>query len=193
MVQKSALPLAGHESVSLDSLQCPTYVSVADKAVAHNSESWTDHVSTGTSAFSHPRYQDPPVDITPLMSSTPTLSPSIVVGHEEASSAHSGEDPNKQFECHHSGCGKLFKTKSSARRHYRKNHDAKRCLFFFSGSRCDFKYGGPYDYRRHLEVQHNKKNKVIDDILGKTAESRGKADIIGRDRPLLPLHFYMIE
>ena len=185
MVHKSTLPPAGHESFPLDSIQGPTYVSVEDMATAHNSESWTVHLSTGTSAFSDSSYQDAPVDMTPLVSSPPTLFPSIA-GHEEASSAHSGEDTDKPFKCRYPGCRKWFKKKSSAGRHYRKNHSANPCLFFFSSTRCDFEYGGPYDYRRHLEVKHNMKNKLIDGILGKTAKSRGKATIIGRDRLLLP-------
>lgn len=148
------------------------------------------------SAFSDRSYQDTAINMTPnsLVSSTPTSpSSSSVVWHEGESSARSGERLDKPFKCPDSGCSKRFEKKSSVGRHHRKNHDSKPCLF----SRCEFKYGGPYDYGHHLKVQHKLKNKVIETILGKTAKSRCKATIIGRDLPkeLLPhlLSLYMTD
>jgi len=177
----SAFPLAGHKSVPPDSIQGTTYVNVADMATTHNnSESpWTDHMST--SAFSDQGGTQATPNLS--VSSTPTLPSSTVVGHGGAPSAHSDEE---LFECPYPKCGKLFEVKSSVRRHFRKNHDSKPCLFLFSRSspRCDFKYGGPYDYGRHLKAHHNMGSKVIKYILGKAGTDRGRATIIGRDRPL---------
>ena len=103
------------------------------------------------------------------------------------SSPGSDEDPDKPFKC--SGCDKRFALKQSVGRHYRKRHDPNKCLFSSDG--CNFTWGGPYDYRSHLKGQHKLKNKVINRILGKTAESHCRATIAGRKPfppPLFPLY-----
>lgn len=178
-------PLAGHEGVAPASIKGPTCADVANVVTSHHFESSTDHVSMR--AFPDRNDQNAAVNMAPnsLVSSTPTTPSSTVVGHEGKPSARSGEKPDELFECPDSECSKRFEKKSSVGRHYRKNHDSKPCLF----SGCVFKYGGPYDYRYHLKLQHKLKNEVTETILGKTADSRCKATIIGRDLPkeLLPL------
>lgn len=179
--QRPPYVFPGQESVPPASLKGPTYVNVADIGTSHTSHnSWPDHVSMST--FSDPSDQYAPVDKEPnfLVSSslTETLSLSTqAVGVYEGASALSDEEPDKPFKC--SGCSKRFAQKQSVGRHYRKRHDPKHCLF----SSCNFKWGGPYDYRHHLKGQHKLENEVIDTILGKSAESRCRATIIRRDLP----------
>jgi len=143
------------------------------------------------SALSDQTHQHAPVEMVPnfLELQTFTLPLSTVVG---ASSIDSGEGPDKQFEC--SECDKRFASKSSVGRHYRKRHAHKPCLFSNSLTGCDFRWGGPYDYRHHLKRQHDLGNETIKIILGKTVESRGRATILGRDLPLPPpLSLYMTD
>lgn len=173
MIRKPAFP--GHESVPPASIKVPTYVSVPDMDTTHATHDlWPDHMSTST--FSDQSYH---VDGAPSLASpalTETLSFSTTVGNEGTLSTRSNAEPKKPFKC--SVCGKCYALKQSVGRHYRKRHDANPCLF----SSCDFKWGGPYDYRHHLKGQHQMENEVINVLLGKTAESHCRATIIGRKR-----------
>lgn len=49
---------------------------------------------------------------------------------------------------------------------------------------CDFKWSRPYQYRIHLKKRHPDVDP--DGVLGKSAESRRRSAIIGRDLPLPP-------
>ena len=147
-------------------------------------DSWPDHVSM--SAFPNQRHQYEQALNFSLSPTLGTHSFPTAVGYE-ASSPGSDEDPNKPFKC--SGCDKRFALKQSVGRHYRKRHDPNKCLFSSHG--CNFRWGGPYDYRPHLKGQHKLKNEVINKILGKTAESHCRATIAGRKPfppPLFPLY-----
>ena len=147
-------------------------------------DSWPDNVSmTAFSDQSHQYEQAPNFSISPILG---TRSLSTALGYE-ASSPGSDEEAYKPFKC--SLCDKRFARKQSVGRHYRKRHDANKCLFSSHG--CKFTWGGPYDYRPHLKGQHKLKNEVINRILGKTTESRCRATIAGRKPfppPLFPLY-----
>lgn len=189
--EKSAL--LGYESVAPATTNVPTYVNATHMDTAYPTpDSWPDHLSM--SAISDENHQYAPTDqaldvsVWPPLALAGTLFFSTVSGCESVSSTRSEEKKSKPFICF--DCGKRFALKQSVGRHYRKRHDPNKCLF----SSCDFKWGGPYDYRYHLKGEHKMKNKVIDKILGKTAHSQGRGTIIGRNPfppPLLP--FYITD
>ena len=183
--EKPAFP--GHEDVAPAPIEAAhVNVIAADVATAYTSyhDSWTDHVPM--SAFPDQSHPFPPVDESPNVQVSPTLgtqkSFSTSVEHE-ASSPLSEEELEKPYKCSYPGCGKRFQVPQSVGRHYRKNHDPNTCMYSNDG--CDFRWGGPYDYRRHLNVTHELENEVINAILGKRADSYDRATIVGR-KPFTP-------
>jgi hypothetical protein len=79
-------------------------------------------------------------------------------------------------------CGKKYSQRQGVSRHYQSVHNSPHsCLF------CDFKWTRPYLYTNHLKMCHPDVN--ADEVLGKSAGSRCKSTIIGRDleQPVYPL------
>jgi hypothetical protein len=159
------------------------YVNFANTDTAHTThDSWPDHASTG--AFLDPNHPYVPVGEVPNPLKSPALgtqlSFSTAAGYE-TSSPRSDEKPDKPFKC--LLCIKRFALKQSVGRHYRKKHDANKCLFSNDG--CKFTWGGPYDLKHHLKGQHKLKNEVVNTILGKAEGSHCRATISGR-KPFPP-------
>lgn len=75
-------------------------------------------------------------------------------------------------------CGKRYSQSQGVSRHRQAEHNPHSCLY------CDFKWSRPYQYRIHLKRLHPDVDP--DDVLGKSAESRRRSTIIGRDLPLPP-------
>ncbi|KAI0268590.1 hypothetical protein BGY98DRAFT_1018070, partial [Russula aff. rugulosa BPL654] len=150
-------------------------------AYFHNPQIREDADSIGLPGYSFVRY-GPEIDGYWTRYQEGFQPSSAFLGHEDVPPASI-----EPFKC--SLCDKRFARKQSVGRHYRKRHDANKCLFSSHG--CKFTWGGPYDYRPHLKGQHKLKNEVINRILGKTTESRCRATIAGRKPfppPLFPLY-----
>lgn len=159
-----------------------THVNSADMDITY-----TAHMSM--SAFSDQSYPYAPVDNAPNFQVSPTFGtqqPLSTANEYESSSFLSDEEPENPFPFKCSRCPKRFALRQSVGRHYRKRHDPNTCLFSNDG--CTFTWGGPYDYGRHLKGQHKLKDEVISAIMGKPAESRCRAKIVGRKPLPPPLH-----
>ena len=79
-------------------------------------------------------------------------------------------------------CGKRYTQRQGVSRHSQAVHRNSHSCFG-----CDFKWSRPYQYRIHLERWHPDVDP--DRVLGKSAGSRRRSTIIGRDLPQhFPLH-----
>ncbi|KAF8496826.1 hypothetical protein F5888DRAFT_1702827 [Russula emetica] len=79
----------------------------------------------------------------------------------------------RPYICH--TCGKTYAQPGGVMRHYRAKHNPNSCTY------CGARWSRPYQYRDHLEKHHRDVDPDL--VLGKTAGSRRRAEVIGRGRP----------
>ena len=79
----------------------------------------------------------------------------------------------RSYVCH--TCGKIYAQPGSVMRHYRAKHNPNSCTY------CGAMWSRPYQYRDHLERHHRDVDPDL--VLGKPADSRRRAKVIGRGRP----------
>jgi hypothetical protein len=73
-------------------------------------------------------------------------------------------------------CGKAYAQPQGVRRHHREVHDVKICTY------CgDFKWGRPYQFRKHLKKQHPSVDP--DAVVGRPSESHRKVAMIPKHPP----------
>jgi DNA-directed RNA polymerase subunit RPC12/RpoP len=79
----------------------------------------------------------------------------------------------RPYICH--TCGKRYAQPGGVMRHYRAKHNPNSCTY------CGARWSRPYQYRDHLEKHHRDVDPDL--VLGKSAGSRRRAKVIGRERP----------
>jgi hypothetical protein len=96
-------------------------------------------------------------------------------GSSRSSRQHAGmhEAHKRPYICH--TCGNRYAQPGGVMRHYRAKHYPNSCTY------CGATWSRPYQYRDHLEKHHRDVNPDL--VLGKTAGSRRRAEVIGRGRP----------
>jgi DNA-directed RNA polymerase subunit RPC12/RpoP len=79
----------------------------------------------------------------------------------------------RPYVCH--TCGQRYAQPGGVMRHYREKHNPNSCTY------CGARWSRPYLYRDHLEKHHRDVDPDV--VLGKPADSRRRAKVVGGERP----------